>query len=72
MEPIRSLKKGAAAAKEFGSEAEANNLGMFQYKDDIAFYYGKSNWSEMNQEEKNEATIEFFNGRQEEKKLRNS
>jgi len=66
MKPIRELPKGPREAREIGGEAQANGLTFYECQDDVAHYYGKT-WSEMTAEEKQEATREFQNGREEEK-----
>jgi hypothetical protein len=67
MKNWRELKDGTRHARCWGWEAQANNESIAEYRESIAGKYGRESWSEMTAEEKQEATREFQNGREEEK-----
>ena len=66
MKPIRNLPAGAREAREMGGEAYANDETLWENRENIAHYYGKT-WEEMTDTEMAEATVEFRNGIKEEK-----
>lgn len=61
---MTELEKALIAAKQFGGEAEANQLPSFS-KDDrssIAYHYGVEKWSDIPKDDQTELLLEYRKG----------
>lgn len=62
------LEHGRSVARYFGAEAYANdNLGINEYKDDMAERYGYKRWDDMPSDLRSDATKHFLEGKRIEK-----
>ena len=68
-EPKRGREEGKVVAKYFGTEYQANpGSSRMEYYDSIAWYYGHEKWSEMKDDERQEAAKLFEAGVRKEQK----
>ncbi len=61
---MSNFEKAKTAAKQFGGEAEANELPSFSRDDrsDIAFYYGVEEWGDISIEHRDALLLAYREG----------
>jgi len=60
----KGTEKGMEAARYFGQEAECRRVGIEDYREDIASYFGYENWESIPSNVKADAMKEFSLGRE--------